>query len=128
MKFQYTQEPTDDNIGPGLKVQRRDGWGYIYLLFAYYTDLLKIGYSQDPIKRFKSLKTGSPLPLGFCTCVFLPNPAMHEAILHEKYASFRTKGEWFEFPNPDDFHEIFMEFIALEDQYAEDNPPHWPIS
>lgn len=55
---------------------------------------LKIGYSNNPMKRIVSLRTGCPFATDL---IFLgEGDKKDESFLHDKFRHLRTRGEWFE--------------------------------
>lgn len=66
---------------------------HVYFIQCQTTGLVKIGRSQDPIKRLRNLSTSSPTPLKMISYgKALPN---HERELHDQFAEHRSHGEWF---------------------------------
>ena len=55
---------------------------------------IKIGKSNDPKKRLRSLQTASPHEL--CLLKTLPENFIKESEIHEKFKEYRIEGEWFE--------------------------------
>ena len=72
-----------------MRAERRDG--YIYFIEA--GDMVKIGYSTHPNKRFKDLQIASPVPLTIN--YLIPGDPDLERRLHEQFAHLRSHGEWF---------------------------------
>src|SRR5262249_37237527 len=68
--------------------------GFIYLIWAQGTDRVKIGFSDDPSERLRSLQTGSPFPLHLLAQS--PAPRYMEARVHQALAEYHRGGEWFE--------------------------------
>lgn len=68
---------------------------------------IKIGAASNPAARLSTLQTGSPEPLRLLAAT--PGSLDDEAALHERFASARLSGEWFE-PTAD--------LIALIEQVA----------
>jgi hypothetical protein len=64
---------------------------YTYFIFSYESRLVKIGKSSDPRKRMDALQTSTGASLHFIGSI---NENI-EAILHEKLAKYRVRGEWF---------------------------------
>lgn len=75
-------------------IDRIDFWyGYIYIVKA--GELFKIGFSKTPRKRFRSFRTGSPVPLEIVFTMKTPYYKMVEKVLHDHFALKRVHGEWF---------------------------------
>jgi Meiotically up-regulated gene 113 len=55
---------------------------------------IKIGYTTDLKSRLSSMQTDCPLPL--VVLKTMPGGRPTETLLHEKFASARKSGEWFE--------------------------------
>lgn len=74
---------------------------YIYLIQNGDTRLFKIGVSNKPKRRIKSLQTGNPLTLTLvCTIACVNVPAYRaEAIIHNHLKKHRVGGEWFSLTN-----------------------------
>ena len=64
----------------------------VYLIEA--GGLLKIGVSLDPMRRLKSMQTGSPVPLTMLAAIH--GGDREEARLHRLFKPYRREGEWFE--------------------------------
>lgn len=57
--------------------------------------LVKIGYSNDPRRRFSSLTTGCPT---VCTLIGVTEGGKEEeGELHSRFSHLRVRGEWFKF-------------------------------
>jgi hypothetical protein len=67
--------------------------GHVYFILAKTSQMIKIGFSRDPQKRFTDLSTGSPEPLVLWGTV--PGSFGAEALLHRRFNHLRIKGEWF---------------------------------
>jgi cation transport regulator ChaC len=64
-------------------------------------DYVKIGFSIDPIKRLKSMRTGiSERPHLVATRLFKSRTTARyvERLLHWQFREYRTHGEWFRVP------------------------------
>lgn len=74
---------------------------YVYLLLCADDDIhIKIGMSQEPLKRALALRNNCPLPLNTMAVVDLQSRRMAlglERDLHKALANWRTNGEWFKF-------------------------------
>ena len=72
---------------------------YVYMMhmpmFGYY----KIGFSNDPIKRFKAIETNIPFKLHLVFTMRDESASSIESSMHCKYSDYRIKGEWFELDN-----------------------------
>lgn len=73
--------------------------GFIYLIRARETDRYKIGLTtRHPEARLSELNSSqSPFPLELVDWFETDNVTDDEGYLHEKFASYRVHGEWFEF-------------------------------
>lgn len=65
--------------------------GYVYAIRA--GGLVKIGFSADPATRCNKIKADSPLPVRMMGVV--QGGEADEAALHQRFASYRSHGEWF---------------------------------
>ena len=73
--------------------------GFVYFIRSEETHAIKIGFTSGPIeKRLNSLQTAHPYKLQLLATV--PGTPDYEKSLHERFASFRLEGEWFQ-PHPD---------------------------
>jgi len=72
-----------------MRAERNDG--YIYFIEA--GDMVKIGYSTHPNKRFMDLQITSPVPLTLN--YLIPGDPGLERHLHKQFAHLRAHGEWF---------------------------------
>lgn len=83
--------------------------GYVYLIWVEGTDKYKIGSSAYPNKRVKELQTGCPLKLRLICEKLSETPDFEEKKLHDRFADFRTIGEFFCF-SPLAVYEVFGAF------------------
>lgn len=67
---------------------------FVYLIRCdrYY----KIGVANDVSRRLAELQIGNPRPLVAISCYEFDNCTSVEAVLHQKFDSKKTIGEWFE--------------------------------
>ena len=65
----------------------------IYFIEAVGMNLVKIGYTINPPKRFMAMLTASPAPLSLLGCI--AGGPQKEAKLHAQLAEHRLHGEWF---------------------------------
>lgn len=70
-----------------------DGVKFDRVYYIRCGDLVKIGYSNDPAARLRSLQTGSPSRLELM--VTEPGGRAVESARHEQFSDWRTEGEWF---------------------------------
>lgn len=69
----------------------------LYLIGDEKNTYLKIGRSNNPVKRCASLQTSSPLLLSILYTI--PGKGGVESSLHSKFSTLREKGEWFRYDN-----------------------------
>lgn len=67
--------------------------GRIYLIQGEPGTPVKIGFSDTPKSRRRTLQTASPYPLRIL-CV-IPGNRRLEKVMHERFRGARIKGEWF---------------------------------
>jgi hypothetical protein len=67
----------------------------IYFIHAPEVALLKIGYTNDPVRRLQMLQTGSPTKLELLAVE--EGDAAREAALHSQFSMLRRHGEWFDY-------------------------------
>lgn len=77
------------NTGKHLKCIK----GYIYFIQGECGGAIKIGYSETPENRLKTLQTGYPDMLK--TLLLVPGNEDTEKMFHRKYEKLRLNGEWF---------------------------------
>ena len=72
--------------------------GYVYFIQGSKSGLIKIGHSQDPRARHKTLRTmgGEPIVL----LAYTPGARQAETELHQRFQQQRRHGEWFS-PSPE---------------------------
>lgn len=84
---------------------------YVYLMEDLRNGLIKIGRSQNPEKREKTLQSEAPtVAMRFA----IPADDSLEAQLHEKYDEFRKRGEWF-ILSPGQIREILDTLLSSGD-------------
>jgi hypothetical protein len=66
---------------------------------------IKIGFSNDPAKRIKTLQTGNPRKLSVMGWISGLDQTL-ERELHKKYWDMRLNGEWFSIDPSDVFDEL----------------------
>jgi hypothetical protein len=77
---------------PDLKLADK---GYVYFAEAKGLNLIKIGTSADPTRRWSS--TDCPVPIKVLRVIL--GGRRGEAVWHRRFAHLRRKGEWFEGAN-----------------------------
>ena len=90
---------------------------YIYVIGGLEPPF-KVGISENPQKRLKSLQTGHPYPLQIHslteTCV--TKTKLLETVIHRNLKHLRTNGEWFDVPVKD----LILEVQYVIMRYGED--------
>ena len=77
---------------------RRRFPGYVYFIQGSSGGPIKIGYAKDVKNRLIGLQTGHPDTLIVLGCMV--GSQEDEQDLHEKFASYRVRGEWFQPEEP----------------------------
>jgi hypothetical protein len=78
---------------PARRVEPKPKTPHTYLVGAEGSPLVKIGYTSGaPLKRLASLQTGQPMTLSLLWSL----PVDIENELHERFAAYRVRGEWFD--------------------------------
>lgn len=95
-------------------------YGYIYFAGTRDADgaiaAVKIGFSNDPVRRMAELATASPQ--GIELLAWLPGTRADERALHERFDDERASGEWFEFSGR--IYDVVVHIGALSN-----NLPSW---
>ena len=68
--------------------------GFVYFLEGSDTDLVKIGFSTEPLRRIARISTMSASRL--TVAVIFAGTRADEKALHRRFAQHRTRGEWFD--------------------------------
>ena len=111
-KWLISQKTQDSILGIGNgKWGANNNSGFVYLAQASQTRWCKIGMSKQPYKRMSSLQTGSPLEIILIHRIFTFNMVALEKSLHDYYAAYSLRGEWFDLPA-----ECIQEFPAIANQ------------
>lgn len=74
---------------------------YVYLISDINSYTYKIGISNNPEKRIKSLQTGNEKLLKIIHKVYCENYNEVETALHNQYKFLKINGEWFELSKND---------------------------
>lgn len=97
--------------------------GFVYLIEATDTKVVKIGFSLTPQKRLAQLQTGSSVPLRMIGA--WPGSLDLERKLHERLSAFRVAGEWFYLPAESG---ISIEVLITEMSEAKVVTPSEPLT
>ncbi len=81
----------------------------LYLIYAREVGRVKIGLSDDPVKRLKQLQTGAPVQLELFAFRNHRNVTVKEVELHKRFQHKRVGGEWFEL-GPQDYVDLLKEW------------------
>lgn len=85
--------------------------------------IYKIGVTHDIKARLAQLSTGNPFQLKVELYYEFENAEVVEKALHQKYAKFRKRGEWFEFDDYNilrDIHKICLMLGGHAYEYIEE--------
>lgn len=83
--------------------------GFVYFIEALGAHRIKIGWAADPEERRRGLQTGSPVELVLRKTIATEDAPALERSMHERFASLRVHGEWFEYG-----HDL-VQFLASEE-------------
>lgn len=103
---------------------------FVYVIGSRYKDdaILKIGVSNDPEKRLKTLQTSNPFKLRLLLLSKRFNKAdafKAEKMLHELMKDYRLNGEWFSFDYGSfylRFETIFISLVGSEKDFKAKRP------
>lgn len=87
---------------------------YIYVIGMAGTKFYKIGCSNNPAERLKTLQTANLGDLNIIAIFISQNMYLDERRIHEYLTEFHKRGEWFEIDN------IFETVMAVKDKYGLD--------
>lgn len=74
----------------------KDSWGFVYVIQESESGNLKIGVSKNPAARLKQLQTGNSQTLKLLyTSLVCANAFELESSVHEAFAEYAIRGEWF---------------------------------
>jgi hypothetical protein len=68
---------------------------YVYFIRARGTEMVKIGFSNNPHKRLKQLNTGNAIDLKLEYSFKTESYRQHERMLHTHFKGYHVRGEWF---------------------------------
>jgi len=92
-----TQERDTSIREAALSSQKASSEAWVYLVS--HKDHVKIGIAVNVRSRLSTLQTSSPFKLRLLKSWKCINAAKNEKRLHNKFAKFRTSGEWFRLPD-----------------------------
>lgn len=95
-RSRYADDSSSARRTPPPKPPRPDRPGDVYLLTNGL--LYKIGVSKDVRRRAREIERSSGLPVAILAFRRVPDMLTAELELHERYASYRREGEWFDLP------------------------------
>ena len=95
-------------MGRGARHDDQGREGFVYVIEAVGRDLVKIGYSTNPLRRLWHLQNTNPDKLRLLLTIAGP-PEM-EAQWHLRFLASRERGEWFRFT--DDRKPVFARLHA----------------
>jgi len=75
---------------------------YVYCIRNTKTRRVKLGKGNNPLKRLKTLQTGSADPLVLEGTIQTDEPFRVEKTLHRIFGAYRVKGEWFDIAERDE--------------------------
>lgn len=86
---------------PPKKEELNESTTWIYLIHDFTTDCFKIGFSKDPLRRYRELvhqDTLMPTANDFLLVNAWPGDRRDERALHRRLGEYRVRGEWFNPP------------------------------
>lgn len=119
--------------------------GAVYFVETADHEFIKIGYSKEPLRRLSELGPLRPTTFALCLIGHFPASQATEQWLHQKFAKYRDKGEWFRScdelrrfietlglvpPEPERERKIApqrkreREIVPRRKQEREESPPH----
>jgi len=81
---------------------------YVYLISDPKSNAVKIGRSDNPMKRVGELQTGNPNTLSLLSC-FAAEPSV-EQIIHKHLEDYSLNGEWF--TDCDEVMDIYYTYLT----------------
>ena len=86
--------------------------GVVYFLRLEGTDMVKVGYSSNLLRRISTLQTACPWNLLLEHVHTTPHCAQLEKVLHVALAPARVRGEWFHLPSDYDYGRLLSDAQA----------------
>lgn len=94
---------------------RNEKMGWVYIIGADESGMVKIGYTANPPKRFVALRTACPVEM---TVLYLmPGDPSDEKELHRRFADLRLRKEWFRFEQGSPLDVFVREALTDLDMY-----------
>jgi hypothetical protein len=84
---------------------------YLYVMQSG-KDKYKIGVSSDPVRRMKSVQTGSPDKVIVVFTYWSSEPFYYEKVFHQKFSEYRIIGEWFKFEDKGFINEMINVLVG----------------
>jgi hypothetical protein len=72
--------------------------GYVYVVHGVGTNFIKIGKSANFLSRLESIENGVPFAMQILSVQLVHDADKAEQDLLQRYAQYRTRGEWFALP------------------------------
>ena len=72
--------------------------GYVYIVHGVGTTFIKVGKSSNFLSRLEMLENGVPFGLQILSVQLVYDVDKAEQALLQRYARYRTRGEWFALP------------------------------
>lgn len=102
--FENLSEEENANIYKTFYLKTKIKSEFVYFIYNKYTKLVKIGMSNNPIQRLKSLNSTFKTQFGLNDALellgvkFIPSGKKEqvEKLYHNKFSKYRRNGEWFE--------------------------------
>jgi len=89
----------------GCFPKKRAKGAFVYLMHDIDQNLLKIGFTENPKRRFKEIANANTNKIEFLGTI--PGTKTNESNLHRKWKRFNAKLEWFNYD--DDIIDYFRE-------------------
>ena len=83
-----------------VKIPKTNGMGCVYFMLNHIKNIVKIGYSNNAKRRLYEIRSYQTDGLELIGKVLIDNPSLLEKELHEKFITYKIKGEWFEYSKP----------------------------
>ena len=91
--FQKPNKKTQQKVSTSPPEEPKSEEGYVYYIQEELDGNIKIGWSNDPIKRLQEHQTSNSRELRML--VYVKGSQEYEREIHRKFQSSKTTGEWF---------------------------------